>query len=123
VKQAVIRRALALRREAPDLFARGEYRPLEVTGRLSAHVVAFARSRWEAHCLVVVPRHPYHAPAMDTVAIHRTVWRDTMLHLPEDLVGRPMRDRISDTRLELRGRDLPVEMILSRFPVALLATQ
>ena len=32
VKQAVIRRALALRREVPELFARGEYRPVEVTG-------------------------------------------------------------------------------------------
>ena len=35
VKQAVIRRALALRREVPDLFARGEYRPVEVMGPLA----------------------------------------------------------------------------------------
>ena len=56
VKQAVIRRALALRREVPELFARGEYRPLEVSGPRAAHVVAYLRSRRDALCMVVVPR-------------------------------------------------------------------
>ena len=43
VKQAVIARGLALRRRAPALFARGDYRPLEVRGRFASHAVAFLR--------------------------------------------------------------------------------
>ena len=43
VKQAVIARTLALRREGADLFARGDYRPLEATGPLARHVLAFLR--------------------------------------------------------------------------------
>ena len=45
VKQAVIARTLALRRAVPELFARGDYMPLEATGALARHVVAFARAR------------------------------------------------------------------------------
>jgi hypothetical protein len=42
--------------------------------------------------------------------------------VPPDLAGRTMRDRISDTRLDLRDRHMPLQSILARFPVALLAT-
>ncbi len=151
VKQAVIRRALAMRREVPDLFARGEYRPVEVTGRLAAHVVAFARSRADAHCVVVVPRlvcschceepgdeaipiEPAspaarhgeatgYASGIDIIGICGTAWHDTTLLMPEDLVGRSMRDRISGTSLRLRSRQIPLATILARCPVALLATE
>ena len=39
IKQAVIRKILGLRRQVPDLFARGDYTPLEVTGGLEERVV------------------------------------------------------------------------------------
>jgi (1->4)-alpha-D-glucan 1-alpha-D-glucosylmutase len=119
VKQAVIRHALALRREVPDLFARGEYRPVEVRGPRAPHVVAFVRSRADAHCLVVVPLHCCHCEEQSDEA----VWHDTTLHLPPDLAGRTMRDRICGTRLEVRDRHMPVASVLARFPVALLATE
>jgi (1->4)-alpha-D-glucan 1-alpha-D-glucosylmutase len=135
VKQAVIRRALALRREVPELFARGEYRPVEVSGPRAPHVLAFVRSRADAHCLVVVPLHCWHCEKRRDEAIpteiaspaarndRGTVWHGTTLHLPSDLVGRTMRDRLCDTRLDVRDRHMPLESILARFPVALLATE
>jgi maltooligosyltrehalose synthase len=51
------------------------------------------------------------------------VWRETMLHLPEDLVGQPMRDWISERYLGRLCRHLPLAKILAKFPVALLATE
>jgi maltooligosyltrehalose synthase len=51
------------------------------------------------------------------------VWRETMLHLPEDLVGQPMRDWISERYLGRLCCRLPLAKILARFPVALLATE
>jgi maltooligosyltrehalose synthase len=51
------------------------------------------------------------------------VWRETTLHLPEDLVGRRMRDRVSDRDVSPLCRRLPLAKILARFPVALLATE
>lgn len=56
VKQAVIRRTLDLRRRHPQIFAEGAYRPLNVRGPRSDHVVAYARSHGDALVVVVVPR-------------------------------------------------------------------
>ncbi|HME20534.1 MAG TPA: malto-oligosyltrehalose synthase [Acetobacteraceae bacterium] len=130
VKQAVIHRALGLRSEAPDLFGRGEYRPVEVTGPLSAHVVASVRSHADAHCIVVVPRlmsrftpRPLAGEVISTIVIPAKIWHRTILHLPDDLLGRPVRDRISDSRLGPLAQCMPLETILAYFPVALLATE
>ncbi len=126
VKQAVIRRALALRREVPELFARGEYRPLEVSGPLAAHVVAYLRSRGDALCVVVVPRLagrllglPDAADGM-AIMIPADVWNSTTIHLPEDVIGRGLRDRISDRNLGPCERHLSLETILAAFPIGLL---
>jgi (1->4)-alpha-D-glucan 1-alpha-D-glucosylmutase len=128
VKQAVIRRALALRREIPKLFARGEYRPIEVRGPLAPHVVAFLRSREDALCIVVVPRLVGRLLGLpDTengeITIPAAVWQSATLHLPEDITGRRLRDRISGRRLGPTGRHLPLETILAEFPVALLTAE
>jgi (1->4)-alpha-D-glucan 1-alpha-D-glucosylmutase len=126
VKQALIRRTLALRREVPELFARGEYRPIDVSGLLAAHVVAFLRSRGDAVCIVVVPRLAARLLGLpDTanetaITIPAAVWRSTTLHLPEDVAGRRLRDRISDRRLGPLDTQLSLEAILAEFPVALL---
>jgi malto-oligosyltrehalose synthase len=135
VKQAVIRRTLDLRQGRPELFARGEYRPLEVTGPLAPHVVAFARSGTDGRSITVVPRLPGRLLGLvDTTPLQQArvarplmipadVWRETMLHLPEDLVGQPMRDWISERYLGRLCCRLPLAKILARFPVALLATE
>jgi (1->4)-alpha-D-glucan 1-alpha-D-glucosylmutase len=129
VKQAVIRRALALRREVPNLFARGEYRPLEVSGPLAAHVLAFLRSSGDALCIVVVPRLAGRLLGLpDTangtsITIPAEVWHSTTLHLPEDVTGRRLRDRISDRHLDPLDRHLSLETILAEFSVALLTAE
>ncbi|HEY7576855.1 MAG TPA: malto-oligosyltrehalose synthase [Acetobacteraceae bacterium] len=116
VKQAVVRRALAMRREQPALFARGTYRPLDVSGPLAEHVVAFARSYEDAHCIVVVPR----LPLTSHHEIGRTPqWQGTILHVPGNLAGRSMRDRFSGDVLAV-GPTQEIEQVLGRFPVALL---
>ena len=88
MKQAVIRRALALRREVPELFARGEYRPMDVTGARAEHVVAFLRSHEARHCLVVVLgcRSGY-LPRRILFIFPEAAWQDTTLHPPTELEG------------------------------------
>ena len=121
VKQAVIRRALALRREVPDLFARGEYRPVEVTGARAEHVVAFLRSHEARHCLVVVPRLPVGLLGdEDSVIFRDAAWQDTTLHPPKELEGIKLRDALGGD-IGVLGRNLPIGHILATFPVALLA--
>jgi malto-oligosyltrehalose synthase len=156
VKQAVIRRALALRRAVPELFARGTYQPLGVTGPEARHVVAFARSLGGTHCLVAVPRlvsnlleppsarsrSPATQPdAADEgragaipsgelaertqrpITIPEDRWHNTTLHVPDALVGHELRDCLSGIRVGPLGHEISVAMIMTRFPVALLATE
>jgi (1->4)-alpha-D-glucan 1-alpha-D-glucosylmutase len=55
IKQNLAARLLDLRRKHPDLFANGDYRPLEVEGQRRDHVVAFARRRGSRELIVAVP--------------------------------------------------------------------
>ena len=110
VKQAVIARTLALRRKGADLFARGDYRPLEATGPLARHVLAFLRVHGDQVSLTAVPRLPHRLLGnRDGIAIQGDAWGDTALHLPSDLVGRRLHDALgSGATVHLRARRCPL---------------
>ncbi len=84
IKQAVIRRVLALRRRAPNLFAEGDYHPLRLEGEAHRTVVAFMRRAGPAPdsdwLLVMVPRLV--APRAN-LALPPEAWRGTDLLLDE----------------------------------------
>jgi (1->4)-alpha-D-glucan 1-alpha-D-glucosylmutase len=60
IKLAWTAHLLGLRNELPDVFASGEYEPLEVSGRDSDRVIAFARRRGRHAVIMAVTR--WHAP-------------------------------------------------------------
>jgi (1->4)-alpha-D-glucan 1-alpha-D-glucosylmutase len=57
IKLALTQRLLAFRGSLAEVFARGDYRPLAVTGEHRDHVIAFARCYGEDAAIVVVGRH------------------------------------------------------------------
>jgi len=123
VKQAVIARALALRRAVPDLFARGAYRPLDVTGPFARHVLAFARMHANAISLTVVPRLPHVLLAgRDSIAIPPDAWRDTALRCPPELAGRRLYDALNGAASVTLAARLPVGSLLQDCPVSLHCT-
>jgi (1->4)-alpha-D-glucan 1-alpha-D-glucosylmutase len=60
VKLAWTRHLLRLRNELADVFASGDYEPLEVSGPHRDHIIAFARRRGRHAVIVAVAR--WHAP-------------------------------------------------------------
>ncbi len=112
IKLLVTTRALHLRRRLPELFARGEYLPLDATGRHAAHVVTFARRHEGRWAVALAPRL--------TVALGPgfpigPVWGDTSIRLPRAAPGR--------WRDALTGREvatLRIADVLAELPVALL---
>jgi (1->4)-alpha-D-glucan 1-alpha-D-glucosylmutase len=60
IKLAWTRQLLKLRNELPNVFADGEYEPLEITGPHRDHVIAFARRRGRQAVIVAATR--CHAP-------------------------------------------------------------
>ncbi|MET0617854.1 MAG: malto-oligosyltrehalose synthase, partial [Luteibacter sp.] len=84
LKQALIARLLRARREHPELFARGNYRPLVAEGPAAAHVLAFVREYRGQRLVVAVARHTAEWLAGTSVpAIPAERWEGTSLVLPE----------------------------------------
>ena len=114
VKQAVIARALAVRKDQPDLFAQGDYLKLEASGPAAAHVLAFAR-RHERRVIVTAVSRLTANLVSGTPLIPASVWGDTSLSLAgfnwfDVLNG----DRSHDTDT------IPAATLFARLPVALL---
>jgi (1->4)-alpha-D-glucan 1-alpha-D-glucosylmutase len=56
IKLAWTRQLLKLRGEFPELFAKGDYEPLEVSGPHSDHVIAYARRQGQHAVIIAVAR-------------------------------------------------------------------
>jgi len=120
VKQALIARVLASRRQRPELFARGDYTPLEVEGPRAAHVIAFARREGGASMITIVPRLPLALlPPGDEILIPPVTWEDTSVRLPAGIVGR-FQDVVRGAPRDLSANRLPLGDALAIFPGALL---
>jgi (1->4)-alpha-D-glucan 1-alpha-D-glucosylmutase len=77
IKLHVTRAALHLRKSAPDLFQHGDFIPVEVRGRLTDHVIAFARRHKHQWLVIAVARFYSRLPWPAG-----TTWRSTNLVLP-----------------------------------------
>jgi (1->4)-alpha-D-glucan 1-alpha-D-glucosylmutase len=112
-KMFVTHRLLELRRRRPELFALGDYMPLEVTGGPGGdHLCAFARRHGEDVFVVAVPRlvHRLHRGGLTAV------WGAAELALPAHPAWRD-----AFTGRNWAGEErVPVSHLLADFPVAVL---
>jgi (1->4)-alpha-D-glucan 1-alpha-D-glucosylmutase len=123
VKQALIARVLAVRRAMPDVFARGDYRPLEAEGPGAQHLIAFTRSFGRRCIITLVPRLSGKLlDRGDGMVVPAASWRETQLRIPKPFRGRSVRNVITGTSLGLKGT-LPVQQALAAFPVALFTSE
>jgi (1->4)-alpha-D-glucan 1-alpha-D-glucosylmutase len=82
IKMYVTWKLLQLRREYADVFCKGEYIPLQVTGTRANHVIAFARQLHGQWCIVAVPRLYASLTRAGTPPLGKKVWTDTQIELP-----------------------------------------
>jgi (1->4)-alpha-D-glucan 1-alpha-D-glucosylmutase len=118
LKMYVTRNLLHLRRDHRDLFARGSYQGLAVTGSLRKHVVALARMHHEQWVLTCVPRL--------TVGIARSgryltgsEWDDTAIRLP---TGAPATfvDVLTGEHVRAGGGRIKMAQCFATSPVSVL---
>jgi (1->4)-alpha-D-glucan 1-alpha-D-glucosylmutase len=114
--------AVAFRKANHELFASGEYLPLETRGRRPSHVVAFARRLGDEWCIVVVPRLSARLSVTVRPPLGIRAWGDTEIVLPE---GAPARWRrvLAGGRVVARDGRLAMARVLENFPVALLSAR
>jgi (1->4)-alpha-D-glucan 1-alpha-D-glucosylmutase len=125
IKLYVIYQTLRLRRAHEEVFARGEYVPLEAVGARRDHVCAFARSAGSQAVLVIVPRLVARlGEGAERPPLGPDVWGKTRLLLPPQLAGRHYRNLFTGEELSPGGQEESSESLLGtllgRFPVALL---
>ncbi|HYE50245.1 MAG TPA: malto-oligosyltrehalose synthase [Azospirillaceae bacterium] len=122
IKQHVVATCLRLRRDRPALFGRGDYVPLEASGKHAERVVAFLRRNGSQVAVAVAPRLA--APLLegaDRPLPPADAWEDTVLHLP-DLPEGALTDLMTGEGVAVpEDRRLPLSALLRCFPVALLS--
>jgi (1->4)-alpha-D-glucan 1-alpha-D-glucosylmutase len=123
-KLYVTSRLLALRAADPELFALGNYQPLQVEGAKKDHVFAFARAHEGRCCVVIVPR--WSAKLMNGVAAWPVgdVWADTRVLLDEAITGE-LRDVLTSRSIRSEGDEPALRMadVLSTAPISVLSSQ
>ncbi len=121
-------RVLELRRRHPDLFAEGDYQPVEVSCERQQHVCAFTRTLGNEMVLVVAPRLVVGLSDGDDqcLPLGESAWHSTWLAVPGVTVGQRLRDWLTGREVEvveIEGKPgLRLADACASFPVALLET-
>ncbi|MGV3586659.1 MAG: malto-oligosyltrehalose synthase [Adhaeribacter sp.] len=121
IKLWLTRNLLIDRRNNADLFAKGEYTPLEVEGEYKDYVLAFARQYLRTWYVTVVPLHVAQICEAQGVDVLNIDWKDTKVVLPEEAPA-------DWTNMLLRttgkyAHELYVRDLFNTVPLALLKLQ
>jgi len=130
IKQYLVTRILTFRKDHSDLFAKGTYTPLNVTGVRKDNIIAFIRSLEQQRVIVVVPRLIHHGVVHEAgdyrpLRFSPDFWEDTAVELPEEANTKwtPLLDsRLPETSITERGMGLRVAPLLQHFPMSVLAS-
>ncbi|HEX5691888.1 MAG TPA: malto-oligosyltrehalose synthase, partial [Roseiflexaceae bacterium] len=126
IKLYVVERVLQFRRAHPELFAAGNYLPLEARGARGDHVCAFARTLDDLTIIVAAPRLTAGlTQAGQQPPIGQQAWQDTWLELPSEQLGWRYENLFTGETASVEQRDggaaLAMAALCRSFPVAVLA--
>ena len=118
IKLFLTQRVLRFRRENADLFQRGEYLPLRVSGIFAECCLSFARRLADKWIVVMAPRLSARVgfPPVDER------WKDTVIELPETLSLAQAHDLFTCRPLPLRDRKVKLADALSILPFAVITS-
>ncbi len=117
IKLFSIHRLLSTRHQYRELFDRGEYRPLRVTGKHADRVVAFLRKSGEAQAIAIAPRFCTELVEPGEFPLGNDVWGNTAVEIPGS-AAQTWVEAISGRSLS-RHTTLSVGQLLADFPIAL----
>jgi (1->4)-alpha-D-glucan 1-alpha-D-glucosylmutase len=114
---------LRARREQRDIFASGDYNPVDVQGSRRDHVFAFVRTAGDRRVIVAVPRLvATMAGPVDAAPVGERVWGDTLLRLPPGAHGGGWHNAITDRCVPMQSETGAIRAAdaFEHFPVAVL---
>ncbi|QAU36057.1 malto-oligosyltrehalose synthase [Janthinobacterium sp. 17J80-10] len=123
LKQQIVCRTLQLRAREPELFLRGSYVPLQITGPHAGHVVAFAR-RLEDRTILVMVTH-LAASLLGNAPVHlipSVAWEGTRAAVGGELPS-CWQDIYTGTVITTEAGLLELGTVLALLPVAVLESR
>jgi (1->4)-alpha-D-glucan 1-alpha-D-glucosylmutase len=120
IKLFLTHKILQARKENLAVFQNGNYQPLTVTGKLSNHIIAFARTDGEQTAIAIAPRFLTQLIQPGQLPLGEAVWADTVIQLPGAVSV--WQDAITTQTIQANGT-LLVSEALRHFPVALLTSK
>ncbi|MBV9114238.1 MAG: malto-oligosyltrehalose synthase [Hyphomicrobiales bacterium] len=115
IKQHMLACLMRDRARTPEVYANGDYHPLEVEGPKHHHILGFRRSLGKDALVVVVSRTLGDVMGADELPSPR-VWADMSMRLPAGT----WRDVITGKKLRAGGRNVPIGELFATLPVAVL---
>jgi len=119
IKIFLTQRALRFRSEHSNVFQKGDYLPLHVSGDFKDCCVAFARRFERQVVAVIVPRISSRIgfpPVGDK-------WKDTAIELPDGFPLERWRDALTGREVWIKDRQIPAASVMAIFPFAMIANQ
>jgi (1->4)-alpha-D-glucan 1-alpha-D-glucosylmutase len=118
IKLFLICMLLKARKRHMELFEKGSYAPLKVSGQRRDHIIAFSRHHGTTWALTIAPRFLAGLVKEKEYPLGHRVWADTSIHLPK---GAPSlwKDAITQQGVKGEGALLAGE-VMRHFPVTML---
>jgi (1->4)-alpha-D-glucan 1-alpha-D-glucosylmutase len=124
IKLYVTQAALRFRRANRELFARGSYTGLRVTGKKQRHVITFSRSYRQKEVVIAAGRFFALLGADKSLPVGKETWSDTAVILRRQLAATHYRELFTGRLIATEKRNgnlvLPISEVFSRLPIALL---
>ena len=111
LKQWITWLTLNERIQSPELFLKGNYIPLKVSGRYKEHIIAFCRSYKNKYLIVVLPLNSGSMPLEQE-------WENTQIELPE--MNTPALENRLTTQTFEAGKTLNVQNLFDVIPFGVL---
>ncbi|AHM60340.1 malto-oligosyltrehalose synthase [Flammeovirgaceae bacterium 311] len=119
IKLWLVHQLLQERRQQAELFEKGAYIPLQVTGKYSGHVLAFARRYQQNWSLVAVPLHLAALSKQQKKEIPALDWKDTRIVLPAE-APEEWQHLLTNTKGKAGDTGISVKELFKGMPLALL---
>jgi (1->4)-alpha-D-glucan 1-alpha-D-glucosylmutase len=116
IKLFLTQRVLRFRRENADLFQRGEYLPLRVSGIFAECCLSFARRLADKWIVVIAPR----LSARIGFPPIGQLWKDTATQFPENLSLAQAHDLFTCRPIPLHDRQVKLTDALATLPFAMI---
>ncbi|WP_169973599.1 malto-oligosyltrehalose synthase [Tautonia rosea] len=129
IKLYLLWTALGHRKEHPEVYSHGVYRPLEAEGERKGNVLSFGRYRDGRYAAVVVPRLVAGLMGEESMSmpVGPEIWGDTVLALPDSGLPKRWRNLLTDEVVELQNGEgrpvLPIAEIFRTIPFGLMVEQ